>query len=61
MPEDIPPLGTPSNGAIRGRNRFGKIGYGSPCPRSATRHHVYTLCELWELRRMQNMTRRGVI
>jgi Raf kinase inhibitor-like YbhB/YbcL family protein len=33
-------------GAVEGKNDFGKIGYGGPCPPSGTHHYVFTLYAL---------------
>lgn len=32
LPADVPPDGTLPSGARQGRNDFGRIGYGGPCP-----------------------------
>jgi Raf kinase inhibitor-like YbhB/YbcL family protein len=52
LQEGVPTVGTLSNGATQGRNGFGKIGYGGPCPPSG-RHryvfHVYALDTLLNL------------
>jgi len=32
---------TPSNGSRQGRNDFGKIGYGGPCPPTAKPHRYF--------------------
>ncbi len=29
------------NGATQGKNDFGKLGYGGPCPPKGTEHHYY--------------------
>ena len=38
LPEDVEPTGTLPSGARQGRNDFGKIGYGGPCPPSGPAH-----------------------
>lgn len=46
MHEDTPQEEKLSNGAIQGRNDFGKIGYNGPCPpgeKHVYRFHLYTL------------------
>jgi Raf kinase inhibitor-like YbhB/YbcL family protein len=35
-------VGGPTAG-VRGRNDFGKLGYGGPCPPSGTHHYIFTL------------------
>ena len=32
LPENVPKKDTLENGALQGKNDFGKIGYGGPCP-----------------------------
>jgi len=34
------------SGAIEGKNDFGKIGYGGPCPPSGSHHYIFTLYAL---------------
>jgi Raf kinase inhibitor-like YbhB/YbcL family protein len=46
LQEGVPTLGTLSNGAVQGRNGFGKIGYGGPCPPSGTHRYVFHLYAL---------------
>jgi hypothetical protein len=40
MPEGVPPQGKLSSGALQGKNDFGRIGYGGPCP-DGTGPHRY--------------------
>jgi len=40
LPEQIPSVERLDNGALQGRNDFGLIGYGGPCP-SRGMHHYY--------------------
>jgi Raf kinase inhibitor-like YbhB/YbcL family protein len=44
-PEERVSLG-PGEDAIQGRNDFGKIGYGGPCPPTGTHHYVFRLYAL---------------
>lgn len=37
---------TTANAAPQGRNGFGKVGYGGPCPPSGTHHYVFRLLAL---------------
>jgi Raf kinase inhibitor-like YbhB/YbcL family protein len=34
------------DGPAQGKNRFGKVGYGGPCPPSSTHHYVFRLVAL---------------
>jgi Raf kinase inhibitor-like YbhB/YbcL family protein len=52
LEEDVETTGSPSNGAIQGRNDFGEIGYGGPCPPSGVHRyilHLYVLDTLLNL------------
>lgn len=40
LSENVPKLEVLKNGARQGKNDFGKIGYGGPCPPSGT-HRYY--------------------
>lgn len=47
LDENIPPTQQLANGAIQGRNDFGKSGYGAPCPpRGETHRYRFTLYAL---------------
>jgi len=47
IPEGLPALGQLPDGALQGRNDFGEIGYGGPCPPPGSPHHyVFTLYAL---------------
>jgi len=39
-------VGTGSGAPQQGRNSFGKVGWGGPCPPSGTHHYVFTLLAL---------------
>jgi Raf kinase inhibitor-like YbhB/YbcL family protein len=41
LPEGVEPKGTLPSGARQGRNDFGKIGYGGPCPPPGPSHRYY--------------------
>jgi Raf kinase inhibitor-like YbhB/YbcL family protein len=43
LPEAIPPTAASPK---QGRNDFGDVGYGGPCPPSGTHHYVFTLSAL---------------
>lgn len=38
LPEALPTAGQLPSGALQGKNDFGKIGYGGPCPPSGPAH-----------------------
>ena len=47
LPEAIPPKDKLPRGALQGKNDFGKIGYGGPCPPPGSPHHYrFTLYAL---------------
>jgi Raf kinase inhibitor-like YbhB/YbcL family protein len=47
LSEGMPSLSQMADGARQGRNDFGKIGYGGPCPPGSRPHHyVFTLYAL---------------
>ena len=47
LPEGLPSQGQLPDGAHQGRNDFGEIGYGGPCPPSGPPHHyIFTLYAL---------------
>src|SRR5215831_17431918 len=41
LPEGLPAEEKLDNGATQGRNDFGKIGYGGPCPPPGPLHHYH--------------------
>ncbi len=41
LTENISPQGKLPNGALQGKNDFGKIGYGGPCPPPGPSHHYH--------------------
>lgn len=45
LPEGVPPGGPPP----QGRNGFGRIGWGGPCPPAGTHHYVFQLVALREV------------
>ena len=44
--ENIPATETLGNGALQGKNDFGKIGYGGPCPPGGTHRYYFKLYAL---------------
>jgi Raf kinase inhibitor-like YbhB/YbcL family protein len=47
LPEGVPPQRLLPSGARQGRNDFGKVGYGGPCPPTGPPHRYYfRLCAL---------------
>jgi Raf kinase inhibitor-like YbhB/YbcL family protein len=62
LEEGVPTVGTLSNGATQGRNGFGQIGYGGPCPPSGTHRYVFHLYALDTLLSLQaSFTERDVL
>ncbi len=41
LPEAVAPRGPLASGAQQGRNDFGEIGYGGPCPPAGRAHRYY--------------------
>ena len=41
LPERVPPTSQLVEGSLQGRNDFGKIGYGGPCPPPGKAHHYH--------------------
>jgi Raf kinase inhibitor-like YbhB/YbcL family protein len=46
LPENVPPHPTLENEARQGRNDFGRVGYGGPCPPSGRHRYVFTVYAL---------------
>ncbi len=46
LPEGVPPDGTLSEGGIQGKNDFGNLGYGGPCPPSGSHRYFFKLYAL---------------
>ena len=47
LPEGLPAQGQLADGSRQGRNDFGSIGYGGPCPpRGPAHHYIFTLYAL---------------
>ena len=46
LPEAIPTEANLENGAVQGKNDFGKLGYGGPCPPSGTHRYFFKLYAL---------------
>ncbi len=41
LPENTPPQATPASGGRQGRNDFGHLGFGGPCPPPGKPHHYF--------------------
>jgi len=63
LPEAVPPHNELANGALQGKNGFGTIGYGGPCPPPGPAHHyrftIYALDQTLDL--MEGASRKQVI
>ena len=46
LPEGLPKQATLPAGAQQGKNDFGRLGYGGPCPPGGTHHYVFALTAL---------------
>lgn len=46
LAERISPLPKLNNGALQGKNSWGKIGYGGPCPPSGTHRYFFKIYAL---------------
>lgn len=46
LPENVPATETLANGAKQGKNDFGKLGYGGPCPPSGTHQYSFRIYAL---------------
>jgi Raf kinase inhibitor-like YbhB/YbcL family protein len=46
LPAAIPSDKTLSNGAVHGKNDFGRLGYGGPCPPGGTHRYYFKLYAL---------------
>ncbi|MGB3492873.1 MAG: YbhB/YbcL family Raf kinase inhibitor-like protein [Elainellaceae cyanobacterium] len=46
LPEAVPPDNTLPSGGIQGKNGFGNIGFGGPCPPSGTHRYFFKLYAL---------------
>ena len=46
LPAEIPGDETLSNGAVHGKNDFGRLGYGGPCPPGGTHRYFFKVYAL---------------
>lgn len=46
LPEGVTPDSRLANGALQGKNDFGKVGYGGPCPPRGTHRYFFKLYAL---------------
>jgi Raf kinase inhibitor-like YbhB/YbcL family protein len=46
LSENVPKLEVLQNGALQGKNDFGKIGYGGPCPPGGTHRYYFKIYAL---------------
>ncbi len=62
LPENIPAKETLDNGTVQGRNDFGKIGYGGPCPPSGTHRYYFKIYALdTELESLPGITKKELL
>ena len=46
LPEDLPAKGVLDGGGLQGKNDFGRIGYGGPCPPAGRHRYFFKLYAL---------------
>jgi Raf kinase inhibitor-like YbhB/YbcL family protein len=62
LPENEPKTDTLKNGSQQGKNDFGKIGYGGPCPPSGTHRYHFKIYALdIELDAKQGITKKELL
>jgi Raf kinase inhibitor-like YbhB/YbcL family protein len=62
LSENIPGTDHLSNGALQGRNDFGRSGYGGPCPPSGTHRYYFKLYAVnREIDSRQGMTKNELL
>jgi len=60
LPENVKPAGKLENGAIQGKNSFGGMGYGGPCP-PAPHHYNYTIYALDSILDLREGATKGAV
>jgi len=61
LPEKIAPLAEPLPGASHGRNSWGKLGYGGPCPPGGTHRYIFKLYALDTMLELQPGARKNEV
>ncbi len=60
--ENVPPVASLPNGAKQGRNDFGKIGYGGPCPPGGTHRYYFKIYAVSEQLKLEaGITKLGLL
>ena len=60
--ENVPKKDKLGNGALQGKNDFGRLGYGGPCPPSGTHRYYFKLYALDSmLEEKQGMTKKELL
>ena len=53
LPGGVPPISKLANAEVHGRNNFGNLGYGGPCPPAGTHRYVFRIFALDRMLRLE--------